>query len=101
LFDYRDRDDDKADGVRSLITFLSDRHIQMLFYSSFAVFAICTIALYYYGFSWLVIGVLLLPGIVVAFSYNKATRTFADLYYYFFLDGMMAASALLMLVARI
>ena len=101
LFDYRDRDDDKADGVKSLITYLSDRHIRILFYSSFAIFVACTLPLFYYGFSWSVTGLLLLPGIIVALSYNKATRTFSDLYYYFFLDGMMAASALLMLVAGI
>ena len=98
LFDYRDLEDDKAAGIRSLITFLSEKGILYLFTFSLIVFAISTILLYPEGYTILSIIILLIPGIITACLYTYAKRNFSDLFYYFVLDGLMAFSALLMLI---
>lgn len=98
LFDYRDRQDDIAAGIRSLITYLSEKGILILFIFSLLIFFISTILLFWYQFSLLVIIILLLPGILTAFLFKHAMKNFSDLFYYFILDGMMALSAFIMLI---
>lgn len=98
LFDYRDREDDKAAGIRSLITYLDAKGIKRLFIFSLFVFAAATLALLYYNYNPLTIGIWLGPGIITAGLYKYATRHFSDMLYYFVLDGLMALSALLMLI---
>ncbi len=101
LFDFRDRADDRAEGVKSLITFLSEKNITRLYYFSWLVYVIATIALSGHHFSSRSITLLLLPGLVLAFIHHYARRHFSDLLYYVVLDGLMALSAILMLVAGI
>lgn len=99
LFDYRDREDDKATGIRSLITYLDLKGITRLFAFSLLVFSASTLALLQYDYKPLTVAVLLLPGIITAGLYKYATRHFTDMLYYFVLDGLMALSGLLMLIA--
>ncbi len=101
LFDYRDREDDKIAGIRSLITFLSTRNIFILFGFSLTVFAIATTLMLQSGYSKVIIGVLLLPGIFTGSLYNYARNNFSDMLYYFVLDGLMAFSAIIMLIPGI
>lgn len=101
LFDYRDRADDKASGVRSLITFLNEKQITRLFIFSWIIFAGTTILLSFYSLTTIKLLCLLAPGIITAFLYNPARKNFSDLLYFVVLDGLMALSALLMLIARI
>ncbi len=101
LFDYRDRKDDKASGVRSLITYLSEGNITFLFTFSLLIFSAATLLLLNYDFAFISILILLIPGAITAGLYNYARRHFSDLLYYFILDGLMALSAILMLIAAI
>ncbi len=101
LFDYRDRKDDKAAGVRSLITYLSEGNITSLFTFSLLVFSASTLLLLNYNFTFTSVILLLIPGAVTAGLYNYGRRNFSDLLYYFILDGLMAVSAILMLIAGI
>ena len=101
LFDYRDREGDKAAGIRSLITYLTERGITNLFVFSLAVFTISTITLYWFDYSVLNITILLSPEIITAGLYKYAKRNFSDLFYYFVLDGLMAFSALITLIQAI
>jgi len=94
LFDYRDRQDDKAAGIRSLITYLSEKGILYLFVFSLIVFTVSTVSLYFHDYSISSVIILLIPGIITACLYNYAKRNFSDLFYYFVLDGLMAFSAL-------
>jgi 1,4-dihydroxy-2-naphthoate octaprenyltransferase len=98
LFDYRDREDDKAAGIRSLITYLSEHSITRLFILSLSIFFIATLLLLHYDQSLLTVILLLIPGILTAALYNYARRHFSDMFYYFVLDGFMALSALLMMI---
>lgn len=93
LFDYRDREADKKDGIRSMITYFSEKGIDALFFGSLLLFLVTTAALYFNGFSLLIVLSLLVPGIIVALLYNTAKRNFSDYLYYFVLDGLMMFSA--------
>jgi 4-hydroxybenzoate polyprenyltransferase len=101
LFDYRDREDDKNDGIKSMITLLSENGINILFFISLLFFAASTVCLYKYNYSLLIIFILLIPGIIVGALFNYSKNNFSDYLYYFILDGLMMFSGLLMLVGRI
>jgi 4-hydroxybenzoate polyprenyltransferase len=101
MFDFRDRADDKAAGILSMITLFSEKGVDWLFFMSLAIFASCTIVLHYYNFSFFNIILLLSPGLIAAAVYNYAKSNFSDYLYYLVLDGLMMFSALLMLVFRI
>jgi 4-hydroxybenzoate polyprenyltransferase len=94
LFDYRDREADKKDGIRSMITYFSEKGIDALFFGSLLLFLAATVALYFTGFSLVIVLSLLVPGIVVAALYKTAKRNFSDYLYYFVLDGLMMFSAI-------
>jgi len=95
LFDYRDREYDKKTGIRSLITFLNDKGITVIFILSLLLFALFSLLLLHHPASMLTVATLLVPSILTALLYNYARRHFGDLLYYFVLDGLMALSALL------
>lgn len=101
LFDYRDRTDDKNSGIRSLITYMEPAGIRRLFLFSFLVFILATLGLYRQGIPAEMVSYHLLPGFIVAALYQRATRDFGDMLYYFVLDGLMAFSAGLTLFTRI
>lgn len=98
LFDYRDREDDKAEGIRSMITYLDEKGITRLFSISMILFFIFTGLLGYYGHSWLIVIILLIPGLIVTSLYQYAKQNNSDIFYYFILDGLMMLSALLMML---
>ena len=101
LFDRRDRKEDRAKGIRSLITYLNEKGIKTLFIFSLAVFAVSTTSLLYFDFSMLIILLLLIPGIITATLYNYSLQNVSDVLYYFSLDGLMALSSVLTLLTWI
>jgi 4-hydroxybenzoate polyprenyltransferase len=101
LFDYRDRKDDKASGIRSLITYMDENGIRNLFVLSILLFTIATLSMLFYGYGLVTVIILLVPGIITGALYNYAKKNLSDVFYYFILDGLMALSALLMLVTGI
>ena len=101
LFDYRDREDDKADGIRSMITWLDEKGINKLFALSILLCSIFTVLLYTCGTGMGTILLLLIPGIIAAALYNYAKKHFSDYLYYFILDGLMMLSGLLMIIIHI
>ncbi len=101
LFDLRDKEDDKAAGIRSFIIYLSEKNIQLLFTFSLLLFTVFTMLLYNQGFGLTDISLLLIPGILLSLLYTKASRNFSDMLYYFTLDGLLALSSILTLLARI
>lgn len=100
VFDYRDRDDDKKQGLRSLITYLDARGVDRLFYFSLLVFAAVTITLVFTGVPFLQVCLLLIPGIIMVPLYKIAKKNFSDYLYYIILDGMMMFPALLTLIFK-
>ena len=98
LFDYRDREYDKSIGIRSLITWMGERAIGLLFVLSLLVFAGATAGMLFSGFSPLIVFILLIPGLITGGLYRYAINHSHDLLYYFILDGLMALSALTLLI---
>ena len=98
LFDYRDRDNDRKEGIKSMITLFSEKKIGRLFYSSLAIFFMTTIALYFAGIQFIYCIALLIPGIILTFTYSYSKNKTSDYYYYFILDGLMMLSAVLLYI---
>lgn len=101
LFDRRDREDDKAKGIRSLITYLDEKGIRLLFISSILLFFVSTSGLLFFSYGKLIVFLLLLPGIITAGLYNYSLKKISDILYYFTLDGLMALSSALTLLVWI
>lgn len=93
LFDYRDLDADKKEGIRSLITYLSKPNLIRLYYLSLLLSA---------GFAftmqWPVMLFLLTPVLITTLITRYTLQTRSDIFYYFILDGMVMLSALLHLM---
>ncbi|MBX2922675.1 MAG: UbiA family prenyltransferase [Chitinophagaceae bacterium] len=100
LFDYRDRETDRQQGVKSIITWVSDKNVKRIFLLSLALSAFFTLLLFG-RISTLQVLPLLVPIGIVAALYRYATAHFSDYFYYFVLDGLMMLSALLLLLLRI
>lgn len=94
LFDYRDLESDKKEGIRSLITYLSRPNLRRLYYFSLIMSAISALALIPL-YHWTVAAFMLAPVITTTMLTRYAQRTRSDLFYYFVLDGMVMLSALL------
>jgi 4-hydroxybenzoate polyprenyltransferase len=100
LFDYRDREYDRSIGIRSLITWFSERGISNLFWFSLLVSAGCLFLLLP-GVSTFTLFALALPVFLTGLIYNHARSNFSDMLYYFVLDGLMALSSLLTLFVHL
>lgn len=99
LFDYRDVEADKKEGIRSLITYLNEKGIDLLFWSSITVVFISAIMLTKY-FSMPTVILLLVPVIILSLLYYPAKNNFSDYLYYFVLDGLMMLSVPLLLLVK-
>lgn len=95
LFDYRDRDFDRKEGIRSMITWLSEKGINILFYCTIVCFVLSTVALRSYDLSIRGIVYLLSPLVILLPLYPVAKKNFSDYLYYFVLDGLMMFSSIL------
>ena len=96
LFDFRDREYDKAEGIRSMITFFNERSIDILFAISIVVLFVLSILLSQTGIQWINIILLLVPAFLLISLYKYAKRNSSDYLYYFILDGLMMLSGLLL-----
>jgi 4-hydroxybenzoate polyprenyltransferase len=99
LFDYRDVEDDKKAGIRSLITYLSERGVDTLFWGSIATVALTLFLLANY-FSIAESIALLVPALILSLLYYPSKRNFSDYLYYFVLDGLMMLSTPLLLLIK-
>jgi 4-hydroxybenzoate polyprenyltransferase len=94
LFDYRDREHDKAEHIISLITHLSEQGITGLFYFSLILYFLLDLFLILNGMPGLIF--LLIPAPVLAGIFNYAKKKYSDYLYYFFLDGLLMLPGLLL-----
>ena len=99
LFDYRDVEEDSKAGIKSLITYLDQKSIDVLFWITLLLFIITCLILNNY-FSIDVIISLLIPGIILSLLYYPAKKNFSDYLYYFILDGLMMLSVPLLLLTK-
>lgn len=99
LFDYRDRENDRKDRIRSLITILSERGIDIIFWGSVLTFflSLGILIQYFSVFTILALGI---PGLLLCFLYYPSKKTTSDYLYYFVLDGLMMLSAPIIVLAK-
>jgi 1,4-dihydroxy-2-naphthoate octaprenyltransferase len=90
LFDYRDVEADKKEGIRSLITYLSQPGLKRFYFIALTLSAV--FALY---FPVMVMLCLLAPVLITALLTRYTMQTRSDLFYYSVLDGMVILSPLL------
>jgi 4-hydroxybenzoate polyprenyltransferase len=98
LFDYRDREQDKTEGIRSMVTQLTEDGVNRLFIATMVVFFGSTAVLWFAGLSFFDTVLQGLPGLILAVLYRQAKKQRSDYYYYFLLDGLMMLSGLLWLL---
>jgi 1,4-dihydroxy-2-naphthoate octaprenyltransferase len=96
LFDFRDRENDRSIGIRSLITWLGPTGIGWLFTGSL-VAALLFIFLISGQLAWTTTVALTIPVLVTASLFRYSQRHFSDFVYYFLLDGLMVLPAILTL----
>ncbi len=101
MFDFRDRADDKATGIRSMVIWFNEKGVDRLFFLSLMIATIATLLLLRYNFSVACVIALLIPCAIAAAIYEYAKKNFSDYLYYFVIDGLMMFSSLLILIFRI
>ena len=99
LFDLRDREYDRSNGIRSLTTWLSLPGVRILFYLSILLSAALFTSMLAFGQSGLTVFLLLIPVFLTMVLFKKSQTDYSDLLYYLVLDGLMALSPLLTLLA--
>lgn len=97
LFDHRDREQDKEQGIRSLITYLPDTQLDKLYYGSVLLAGVFALLLAP-SVPLIALFSLLVPVAITAMIKRYAQEHNSDYVYYFFLDGLMMLSALLHLL---
>ena len=99
LFDYRDVEEDRRTGIRSLITYLNEKGIDSLFWGSIFI-VIVSLGLLVGYFSLGEIVALLIPLVILSLLYYPSKKNTSDYMYYFILDGLMMLSAPLLLLFK-
>jgi len=99
LFDYRDVEEDRKAGIKSMVTLLNETGIDILFWGSVLSVLISSLWLLKF-FPFSVFLALLAPSVILIFLYYPSKRNFSDYLYYFVLDGLMMLSAPLLLLIK-
>lgn len=94
VFDYRDREQDRREGIRSLITYLNENGINVLFYASLILSFGLMMAAWYHGLPAIIVAMLVIPHFILPFLFLKGKKDFSDYLYDYAIDGMMVFSAL-------
>ena len=99
VFDKRDVESDRAAGIKSLITYLSSKGVDRLFWSSLMVVLVSSLVLLKW-FGWLDVVLLSIPAAIMGLLYDYSLKNPSDYLYYFLLDGLMAFSAPMLILAK-
>lgn len=99
LFDYRDVEEDRKAGIKSLITYLNEKGIDALFWGSILVVVVTSFILLSY-FSVAEVVALLIPVILLSLLYHPSKKNSSDYLYYFVLDGLMMLSAPILVLIK-
>jgi hypothetical protein len=100
LFDNRDKESDRLQGIKNLVTNLTDKGIGVLFWISMSVTLLSNIAIFYLlPFNEAI--TFFIPLLILALLNFPINKTESDYYYYFLLDGLMMLSGLLLIFFKI
>lgn len=93
IFDYRDRDQDRKAGIRSLVVYLDERGNDRLFYGCCGVALLATLTLLACHYEVTIVLAMAVPILITLLLYPEGKRSRSDYLFYFVLDGLMAFSA--------
>jgi hypothetical protein len=99
LFDYRDRREDIEQNIRSMVTIMTEKNINLVFYSCIFLFY-ASLGLMIPFFSPVILVALGLPALPISLLYSYFKTHTSDFNYYFILDGIMILSAPLLVLAK-
>ena len=99
VFDRRDVETDRKAGIKSLITYLNSKGVDRLFWASLVI-VLLTIIILAKWFPVAELLILLLPSVVMGLLYKHSKKNTSDYLYYFLLDGLMALSAPILILAK-
>jgi 4-hydroxybenzoate polyprenyltransferase len=92
LFDYRDREHDRQQGLRSVVTTFEPAGVHRFFWGTIAASGATSILLFFAHFSAAATLALATPGVVTALLAGYCLRNRSDYLFYGVLDGLMALS---------
>ncbi len=99
VFDRRDVESDRKAGIKSLITYLNAKGVDRLFWASLLTVLI-TSALLINWFDLIDLIILIIPALIMGLLYEHSKKDTSDYLYYFLLDGLMALSAPILILAK-
>jgi 4-hydroxybenzoate polyprenyltransferase len=98
LFDYRDREEDKLDGIKNIATVITERGLNYIFGICMLLNFISAALLNNVLQNWFYTIANIMPAILLILTYNTSKSSKSDLWYYFYLDGLMMLSGLILLI---
>lgn len=97
LFDYRDKLEDKLEGIKNIATVLSGRGLDYVFGICMLLNFLSAALLQNYLQNWFYTTANIAPAVLLILTYRISKNSKSDLWYYFYLDGLMMLSGLLIL----
>lgn len=97
LFDLRDRDSDRQEGIKSMITEYTHAAVDRIYIGVMTVFFVTSLLLAFY-FPLRAIIAINIPGMFLLFGYSWFKKQRSDFVYNFMLDGLMIFSLPLLLL---
>jgi 4-hydroxybenzoate polyprenyltransferase len=97
LFDLRDRNSDRKEGIKSMVTQMSPPQVGVIYYGMLLFYFVCSLWLWAFLSPGATLA-LLIPGTILLFCYGWFTRQSSEYVFYFLLDGLMVISLPLMLL---
>ena len=97
LFDYRDRLEDKLEGIKNIATVLSGRGLDYVFGICMLLNFLSAVLLQNYLQNWFYTTANIAPAVLLILTYRISKNSKSDLWYYFYLDGLMMLSGLIIL----
>lgn len=100
LFDYRDKEKDRKEGIRSLVTELNENGIHFIFFTSMLICIISSTLFLQVDLSAELLA-FIIPVLILSFLYYPSKSITSDYWYYFLLDGLMMLPGILLIIIRI
>ncbi len=98
IFDYRYKTMDQAQGIRSLVTYMSNRNVERWLILTLLLFTIAGGSLAFFHFPFHSIMALLFPVLFIYPVFIKSKQTRDEIFYLLCVDGLLIIPALLLLL---
>lgn len=101
LFDYRDREADMAEGIKNIATVVSSRGLDIVFFACVIINLTSALLMQNISNNFLNLITIIIPLFLLTATYKISIHTKSDIWYYFFLDGLMMLGCLLYILFKI